>query len=160
MEGNGSTADGMQVALDTGRRLLCDSAIEAQVDGPDGTCVGVGRTQRNPPRWLRRRIHRRDRDHCRFPGCGRRIRQIHHVEWWHRDHGPTDSWNLVGLCWQHHHLVHEGGWTIAGNADGELTCTSPHGRALTSRPPPLLRATRRRINEITGLDFDHPGDAG
>ena len=157
--GNGSTTDGMQIPLDTIRRLLCDSPMEAQVDGPDGTCVGVSRTQRNPPRWLRRRIHRRDRDHCRFPGCGRRIRQVHHIQWWHRDQGPTDTWNLVGLCWAHHHLVHEGGWTLQGNADGELTFTSPHGRALTSRPPPLLRETRQRIHDITGLHLGRPDDA-
>ncbi|MGQ0830544.1 MAG: DUF222 domain-containing protein [Microthrixaceae bacterium] len=151
-EGNGSV-DGIQVPLDTVQRLLCDTPIEFSVDGPDGTCVGIGRTDRNPPRWLRRRIHRRDRDLCRFPGCGRRIRQIHHVRWWQRDEGPTDSWNLVGFCWAHHHLVHEGGWAVDGNADGELTFTSPHGRARSSRPPPLLPETKQRVHDITGLDL-------
>lgn len=150
--GNGSV-DGIQVPLDTMRRLLCDTPIEFSIDRPDGTCVGIGRTQRNPPRWLRRRIHRRDRDLCRFPGCGRRIRQIHHVRWWHRDGGPTDSCNLVGFCWAHHHLVHEGGWALAGNADGELTFTSPWGCTLSSRPPPLLPETRQRIRDITGVDL-------
>lgn len=151
-DGNGSV-NGIQVAPDTVRRLLCDSAIEANVEGPDGTCIGVGRLDRHPPRWLRRRIAHREQHHCRFPGCGRQIRQIHHVKWWYRDVGPTDSWNLVGLCWQHHHLVHEGGWTISGNADGELTFTSPFGRTLTNRPPPLLPGTRNRLHEVTGIDL-------
>ncbi len=158
IEGNGATTDGVQVPLDTVHRLLCDCPIESHVEGPDGTCVGIGRKDRNPPRWLRRRIHRRDRELCRFPGCGRKIRQIHHVAWWERDSGPTDSWNLAGLCWQHHHLVHEGGWTIKGNADQELTFTSPHGRILTARPPPLLPETRQHINNITGIDLGHPDD--
>ncbi len=157
-EGGNGSVNGVQVPVDTVRRLLCDCTIEANVEGPDGTCIGIGRTDRHPPRWLRRRIAHRDRNHCRFPGCGRRIRQIHHVEWWHRDHGPTDSWNLAGLCWQHHHLVHEGGWTITGNADGELTFTSPYGRALTSRPPPLLRDTRARVQERTGIVFGDDAD--
>jgi len=151
-DGNGSV-NGVQVASETVRRLLCDSKIEGNVEGPDGTCIGIGRIDRNPPRWLRRRIQHRDQHHCRFPGCGRRIRQIHHLEWWERDHGPTDSWNLVGLCWQHHHLVHEGGWTMTGSADHRLTFTSPLGRKLTSRPPPLLPDTRARAQEATGFPF-------
>ncbi len=141
----------MQIPVDTIRRVLCDSPLEVQVDGPDGTCIGISRAHRNPPRWLRRRILRRDCDHCRFPGCNRQIRQIHHIRWWHRDHGPTDTWNLAGLCWQHHHLVHEGGWILKGNADRDLTFTSPYGRTLTSRPPPLHPHTRQRITDITGL---------
>lgn len=157
-DANGSV-NGVQVAEDTVRRLLCDSAIEANIEGPDGTCVGIGRIDRNPPRWLRRRVHRREQHHCRFPGCGRRIRQVHHITWW-RDGGPTDSWNLVGLCWQHHHLVHEGGWTISGNADGELTFTSPFGRVRTNRPPPLLPDTRARLHELTGLDVVDPEPPG
>jgi hypothetical protein len=151
--GNGTLDTDVQIPFDTMWRLLCDTAIELNVDGPDGTCVGVGRAQRTPPRWLRRRIQRRDQGHCRFPGCGRKIRQVHHIEWWHRDHGPTDSWNLVGLCWAHHHLVHEGGWTIEGNADQQLTFSSPHGRTLSSRPPPLLSGTRQRIHQITDIDL-------
>jgi len=151
-DGNGSV-NGVQVASDTVRRLLCDAKIECNVEGPDGTCIGIGRIDRNPPRWLRRRIQHRDQHHCRFPGCDRQIRQIHHIEWWERDHGVTDSWNLIGLCWQHHHLVHEGGWTISGSADRRLTFTSPLGRVLTSRPPPLLPDTRARAEAATGFRF-------
>jgi hypothetical protein len=139
-------------------RLLCDCPIEFHVEGPDGACIGIGRKDRNPPRWLRRRIQRRDRGLCRFPGCGRKIRQIHHVAWWERDAGPTDSDNLCGLCWEHHHLVHEGGWTIKGNADQELTFVSPYGRSLTARPPPLLRETRRRMQDMTGLELGRPDE--
>ena len=42
VEGNG-TINGLQVPLDTVQRLLCDSPIELNVEGPDGTCVGIGR---------------------------------------------------------------------------------------------------------------------
>ena len=149
LEGNGSL-EGIQLPVTTVQRLLCDSPVECNVEGPDGTCIGVGRAQHSPPRWLRRRILRRDHDLCRFPGCGRKIRQVHHIRWWTRDHGPTDSWNLVGFCWGHHHLVHEGGWTIEGNADHELTFTSPLGRELRSKPTPLRGDVRRRILGATG----------
>ena len=160
VEGN-AEIDGVPVSAETARRIACDSVIEHNVEGPDGTCVGVGRAQYKPPRWLRRRINRRDNDTCRFPGCGRRIRHIHHIEHWVHG-GPTDSWNLCGLCWEHHHLVHEGGWTITGNADGELTFTSPSGRPASERPPPLDREVRRRMAEVLDLRrlrHDPPNDA-
>ena len=57
VEGNGSI-DGIPVPVDTVRRLLCDCEIEYSIDGPDGTCIGIGRAGRNPPRWLRRRLDR------------------------------------------------------------------------------------------------------
>ena len=69
VEGNGSI-DGIPVPVDSVRRLLCDCEIEYSIDGPDGTCIGIGRAGRNPPRWLRRRLDHRDGT-CRFGGCGR-----------------------------------------------------------------------------------------
>ena len=154
-EGNGSI-DGIPIPVDSVRRLLCDSKVEYSVDGPDGTCVGIGRADRQPPRWLRRRCLKRDGT-CRFPGCGRRIRQVHHIHHW-TDGGVTDTCNLAGLCWEHHHLVHEGGWTIEGNADGELTFTSPFGGQRTSRPNPLDPKVRRRVQDATGADLGATDD--
>lgn len=43
----------------------------------------------------------------------------------------------MGVCWHHHHLLHEGGWTASGDADAELVLTSPLGRVLRSRAGPL-----------------------
>ena len=71
---------------------------------------------------------------------------------------PRTHGTWLGSAGQHHHLVHEGGWTIKGNADQELTFTSPRGRVLTARPPPLLPETRQRIHDITGLDLGRPDD--
>lgn len=60
---------------------------------------------------------------------------------------------LLCVCWAHHHLVHEGDWTVTGNADGQVTFTSPHGRTLASRPPPLRPRVRRRCTDIIGVDL-------
>ncbi|MFP3905788.1 MAG: HNH endonuclease signature motif containing protein, partial [Acidimicrobiales bacterium] len=74
---------------------------------------------------------------CRGFGCERTIRQIHHIHHW-SDGGPTNLDNLVGLCWEHHRLVHEGGWNIEGNPNGEITFISPDKRRrLPSRPQPV-----------------------
>jgi hypothetical protein len=117
-------------------RFLCDSRIEVSFDTPDGRTVGIGRATRNPPAWLRRRVLGRDHGRCRWPGCGRPVRHLHHMIHWTRG-GRTDASNLLGVCWHHHHLLHEGGWDASGDADGEIVVTSPYGRTLRSRAGPV-----------------------
>jgi hypothetical protein len=131
-----ATINGEPITVDALRRFLCDSRIEVHYDRPDGRTVGVGRATRNPPPWLRRRVLGRDHRRCRWPGCGRAIRHLHHMQHW-TNGGATDAANLMGVCWHHHHLLHEGGWTATGDADGEIMITSPYGRLLQSRIGPL-----------------------
>jgi hypothetical protein len=158
VDGNGQIED-LQVPRDSVLRMLCDCKVEFHLDTPDGVTIGIGRTDRTIPRWLRRRILRRDGGTCRFPGCGRKVRQIHHLRWWRYD-GTTDANNLVGLCWHHHRLVHEGGWEIHGNPEaGDLTFTSPHGRRLRSRPKPLRHDTRTRATRAAGMRVGDPQPA-
>lgn len=130
-----ATINGEPITDSVLRRFLCDTRIEVSFDTPEGRTVGVGRATRNPPAWLRRRVIGRDHGHCRWPGCGRSIRHLHHMVHWTRG-GPTNASNLIGVCWHHHHLLHEGGWDATGNADGEITVTSQFERALRSRAGP------------------------
>jgi hypothetical protein len=44
------------------------------------------------------------------------------------------------LCTFHHHLVHEGGWTVSAAADGAFLFNSPIGKPLTAVP------TRERVD--------------
>lgn len=153
--GNGQIED-LQVPRELVLRMLCDCKVEFHLDTPDGLTIGIGRADRTIPRWLRRRILRRDGGCCRFPGCERRVRQIHHLQWW-RNQGPTDANNLVGLCWYHHRLVHEGGWEIRGNPEaGDLVFTSPLGRRLRSRPNPLRQDTRTRASRAAATRVGAP----
>jgi len=131
-----ATIGGEPIDNDALHRILCDTRIELHVEGPDGATVGIGRASRTPPRWLRRRVVGRDHGRCRWPGCGRAIRHLHHMQHWTRG-GRTDAANLLGVCWHHHHLLHEGGWHATGNADTTVTFTGAAGRTLTSRPAPL-----------------------
>ena len=83
----------------------------------------------------------RDRG-CAFPGCTHtRFLHAHHIKHWLHG-GETSVQNLSSLCTVHHHLVHEGGWTVARGADGELTFISPEGRCLPHEPP------RKRVGDI------------
>lgn len=152
--GNGQIGD-LPVPRHSVLRLLCDAQVEFNLDTPDGRTVGIARVSQAVPRWLRRKIQRRD-GCCRFPGCARPIRHRHHLQHWSRG-GPTNANNLVGLCWWHHHLVHEGGWTIEGDPDAELAFLGPLGRTLRSKPNPLRSDVRRRASGIAQRDLgDEP----
>ncbi|HEX4867265.1 MAG TPA: DUF222 domain-containing protein [Acidimicrobiales bacterium] len=131
-----ATVNGEAITNDALRRLLCDARIEVSFDTAAGRTVGVGRATRNPPAWLRRRVIGRDHGRCRWPGCGRAIRHLHHLQHWTKG-GPTDASNLMGVCWHHHHLLHEGGWDATGDADSDIHLTSPYGRTLRTRAGPM-----------------------
>jgi hypothetical protein len=133
--GNGFIGD-LAVCHSGVMRSLCDARVEVALHGPDGSTVGVARASQQVPWWLRRQVQARDH-HCRGFGCERTIRQVHHIVHWGCE-GETNLDNLIGLCWEHHRLVHEGGWNIVGNANGEVVFVSPDGdRRLVSRPQPL-----------------------
>ncbi len=139
-----ATPDGTPLAAETVRRHCCDGRIEWAIEGPNGIDLGIGRASRIWPSWLSRIIRCRDGDRCRFPGCGAPIHQIHH---WIAT-GETTTRNGVGLCYHHHRLVHEGGWTAHGNGDHDVEFTSPAGTRLTSRPRRLHPTTRKRLQGI------------
>jgi len=128
----GWVEDGPALALETVERLLCDTDVRTRCghehpDAPDP------RTHRTPSRALRRRLWRRDGG-CRAPGCARKhALHAHHTQPWHQ-RGPTTLANMLLLCEAHHHLVHEGGWTLTLNA-GRVTLTSPDGRKTLVESP-------------------------
>jgi hypothetical protein len=87
--------------------------------------LDVGRKTRTIPPALRRALESRDRG-CRFPGCGLRFTDAHHVRHW-ADGGKTSLANCILLCRFHHRLVHEGGWRVAYNGNGIAHFYDPHG---------------------------------
>jgi hypothetical protein len=103
--------DGTRVTRMTSRRLACDATVVTVAKKADGTILDVGRRSRTIPWRLRRALEVRDRG-CRFPGCGRRFTDGHHVRHW-ADGGETSLGNCLLLCHHHHRLVHEGGWTVS-----------------------------------------------
>ena len=124
------------IAADAARRLACDASLRPLILDAKGDLVAFGTSARVAPPALRALVLRRDR-HCRFAGCRSRIDEVHHIVFWSRG-GPTRSDNMLGLCWYHHHLVHEGGWELAGDANVEVKGTGPDGRVWTTGPPSSL----------------------
>ena len=124
--GRSELEDGPVIAPETARRLGCDAEVVAQVER-DGVPLSVGRKRRTVPTALRRLLEARDEETCCFPGCERRRHlQAHHRQHWAQG-GETSLDNLVLLCWHHHRLVHEGGYTIEDDADGGLRFRNRHG---------------------------------
>jgi hypothetical protein len=108
--GRSELEDGTRLSAETARRLSCDAGLVRVAQKADGTVLDVGRKTRTTPGALRRALEIRDRG-CRFPGCGLRFTDAHHVKHW-ADGGETSLDNCLLLCRHHHRLVHEGRWTI------------------------------------------------
>jgi hypothetical protein len=94
--------------------------------GSEGEPLDVGRRTRTVPPAIRRALEARDRG-CRFPGCGLRFTDAHHVRHW-ADGGETKLDNLILLCSHHHRLVHEEGWTVEWWEPGGPAFTDPRGQ--------------------------------
>jgi hypothetical protein len=126
--------DGARVSAETSQRLACDASRVVMRHGRDGRVVEVDARTRTIPPAIRRALHHRDRG-CRFPGCGVRFGQGHHIRHWAHG-GSTTLSNLALLCRRHHRAVHEEGYQVDRQADGELRFCRPDGRLLPEVPPP------------------------
>jgi uncharacterized protein DUF222/HNH endonuclease len=115
--------------LETVKRLACDSSVVVLTEDERGTPLTISRKQRIVSTPLRRALWARDR-HCTFPGCHRtRYVAAHHVDHW-IDGGDTTVGNLVLLCSYHHQLLHEGGYRIRRDYQGEYYFVRADGRAI------------------------------
>ena len=147
--GRSHLADGTRVSAETSRRLCCDAAVVQAVRGPEGEVLDVGRRTRTIPPALRRALEIRDGG-CRFPGCGIRFCEGHHIVHW-ADGGETKLSNLVLLCRFHHRAVHEEEFSVKVVND-RIRFFDRTGWPLpdAAPPPPLkdpfadLLATHRR----------------
>jgi hypothetical protein len=153
---SGTLDDGTRVSAETLRRVACDCGLVAVVDNSDLDRAGsspacrrrtiaggfgdpsrvpmtIGRRSRSIPPAIRRALRLRDRG-CAFPGCTHnRFLHGHHIQHWLHG-GETSLDNLALLCSHHHHLVHEGGWSVERTADGDLCFRAPDRHELPAVP--------------------------
>ncbi len=125
----------------------CDATFQTLFTS-EGRALGVGPT-RSLPRRLRLAVEQRDGG-CRVPGCGSRIVHLHHVR--HHAHGgPSETWNLVGICPTHHRSVHRGELILIGtNADDPhgITFTTPGGTPLSAPQPTICPDAVQRLADL------------
>jgi hypothetical protein len=127
-------SSGVRVSAETSRRLACDAGRVTMVHDARGNVLDVGRRTRTVPPAIRRALDQRDRG-CRFPACGLRFCDAHHIAHW-ADGGATRLDNLLLLCRFHHRLVHEGGCRVELTTAGEVRFRLPDGRLLPAVPAP------------------------
>jgi hypothetical protein len=155
--GQSALEDGAHVSAETSRRLACDATRVLLRHAGDGQVLDVGRRTRTIPPALRRALHARDRG-CRFPGCGVRHAQGHHLHHW-ANGGPTRLENLLLVCRFHHRAVHEEGYQVERDAEGRLTFRTPRGWPIPEVPsPPRLPSDPMQAvvstNRANGLAID------
>lgn len=128
------------ISADVARRLACNADITLSYETGGGTVLDQKLLDRDPSPGQRIAVRRRDGG-CRFPGCGcRNLTDVHHIDLV-SEGGVTEMSNLITLCVPHHSRVHELGWTMDGDAQGEVRFISPHGEMLSSTP---IRAWKER----------------
>jgi hypothetical protein len=142
-EENGASEleDGPVIHAETANRLACSGRLAWLLEDEKGDVLRVGRTRRDPPRWMMRALKHRDRE-CRFPGCeSRRYVQAHHIRYWEHG-GPTELDNLILICFFHHKLVHEYGWRIMRDRDGTVTWFRSNGKRHRPGPGPPVESAK------------------
>jgi hypothetical protein len=144
---------GPAISPEVARRLGCDSALQVLVKCGK-KALYLGRRTRSISPALNIALRERD-EGCRFPGCThRRWVDAHRIVPWAKGGGP-DLDNLILLCRRHHRLLHEGGFSLTGDANGELRFRNPRGERLANSPPPP-RSHRALVdeNQAAGHEID------
>ncbi len=131
--------DGTPIPVSTMRRFLCEAVMRAVLIEPDGSVRRMAE-MRTPNRAQRRALEA-IYSTCAHPECQIPVTQCkaHHIVWFSR-RGPTLLDNLVPLCEQHHHLVHEGGWGMSMTPDRTITWTRPDGTIWRTHSSPNRHA--------------------
>jgi len=123
------SANGDSLPLATVRKLACDASVIPLVMNGDGVPLDIGRKTRTTPEYLRKALIARDQG-CVFPGCDYKPGwcEAHHVDYWENG-GSTSLDNLVLLCSNHHHVIHQNPWQLKPDLDhpGRWIFISPAG---------------------------------
>jgi hypothetical protein len=157
MAGASPISEDHRVPAGTSRRIACDASKVVMTHDSEGRVLDVGRRTRVIPPAIRRALDHRDRG-CRFPGCGLRYCDAHHVKHW-AEGGRTRLDNLVLLCRRHHRSVHEEGYQVRPRAAGGFDFYRPNGRPIPASPPPprttaepLAALTERLVDAEVDVD--------
>jgi hypothetical protein len=144
------------VPIETVKRLCCDGHTVVMTETKDGEPLSIGRKSRVVPKGIERAVRARDKNTCRFPGCGnRRFVDIHHIDHW-ADGGETVVNKLMLLCSKHHTLVHEGGFRIDRDFQGNWSFYRPDGVAV----PDCGYYSWDMVADDIGERYDNPPRGG
>lgn len=131
------TEGGHDIAVESLHRICCDATIRRIVFDKHNVPLNVGRKIRTATdgQWAAlKAIY----TNCAWDGCLTPINwcQAHHIHEWEHN-GPTNLNNLIPLCSQHHHRVHEGQWQLKLHTNRSLKLYRPDGQLHTTVPTPM-----------------------
>ena len=111
---NARLADGTRIPMDELVRLACDAELLPGVFRAATQEMNLGRKRRTASDTQRAALIYRDKE-C--VGCGASAHRCfaHHVQFWSNG-GPTDFGNLVLVCNDCHHGIHDDGWQVSRDA--------------------------------------------
>ena len=112
---NARLADGSSIPMAELVRLACDADILPGVFRAATQEMNLGRKRRTASDAQRAALISRDKECI---GCGASAHRCfaHHVQFWSNG-GPTDLGNLVLVCNDCHHSIHDHGWRVAQDPD-------------------------------------------
>ena len=131
------TQDGDPVPVATMQRFCCEAVLTAVLTAvlvdADGTIHKLA--QQRTANRTQRRVLSAMYTTCAHPHCTVPFSQcrIHHIIWYTHG-GATILSNLLPVCETHHHLLHEGGWTVTMTQDRTVTWTRPDGTVWMIHP--------------------------
>jgi HNH endonuclease len=107
------------------RRIACEHGLIPALLGSAGEVLDLGRRARLASPAQKKAL-KTTYGGCAVGGCDVpfELCQIHHIWQW-RHGGPTNLDELVPLCTNDHHLVHDQGWTIDRQPDRTVTLKPP-----------------------------------
>jgi hypothetical protein len=143
-QGTATNTSGTTVSAAKAQRMVCNAHLVALYLDSDSRVVDHGMTRRLFDRHQRLILAARDHG-CVFPGCDRPPSwcEAHHITYW-SENGPTDIDNAALLCHFHHHLVHEGQWSMRMAVDGIPEIIPPPRIDPDQRPRRHTRFTRQQ----------------
>ena len=139
------TWDGDDIDPRAAGRLACDADLYAILLDRLGAPTRVGRTRRAATREQRLAL-RALYNACPLDGTPFGQCEIHHVNVFFEDGGPTDLDNLVPISETWHHRIHDRGWTLHMAPDRTLTLQRPDGTPERSVAPPTPLTRHRPPN--------------
>lgn len=140
---NARLADGTRIPMDELVRLACDAELLPGVFRAATQEMNLGRKRRTASDIQRAALIYRDKECI---GCGVSAHRCfaHHVQFWSNG-GPTDFGNLVLVCNDCHHGIHDDGWQVARDADSGRWKTKPPPDPFPDSGLDSTRPTQRNL---------------
>ena len=122
---NPRLADGSPIPIVELHRLALEANLLPSIFDTKAQDMWLGRRLRTATEAQRVALIARDQ-HCIGCGANPLWCRAHHIVWWSKN-GPTDLDNLVLVCDDCHHKIHDHGWRVHRDPDtGKYHLQTPH----------------------------------